>query len=240
MKINKVHCLFEQSGTFKNEFKKLGIDAEDYDILNDFGETDHIVDLFGQIRGGYCGKPSIFDTFSKDDLIVAFFPCTRFEAKIPLGFRGEMAQQKNWDDLKKLKYSMKLHDELHELYELISMMVCVCIEKGLRIVIENPYTQPHYLTTYWCIKPTLIDRDRSLNGDYYRKPTQYWFVNCEPETNFIFEPIENVETYVVDGKRNRDDISKKVERSLMHPQYANRFIRQKIIDDKLSDLEVIT
>ena len=240
MKIRKVHCLFEQSGTFKNEFKKLGIDAEDYDILNDFGETDHIVDLFGQIRGGYCGKPSIFDTFSKDDLIVAFFPCTRFEAKIPLGFRGEMAQQKNWDDLKKLKYSMKLHDELHELYELISMMVCVCIEKGLRIVIENPYTQPHYLTTYWCIKPTLIDRDRSLNGDYYKKPTQYWFINCEPEDNFIFEPIENVETYVVDGKRNRDDISKKVERSLMHPQYANRFIRQKIIDDKLSDLEVIT
>lgn len=48
----KVHCLFEQSGTFKNEFKKLCIDAEDYDILNDFGETDHIVDLFGQIRGG--------------------------------------------------------------------------------------------------------------------------------------------------------------------------------------------
>ena len=240
MKIRKVHCLFEQSGTFKNEFKKLGIDAEDYDILNDFGETDHIVDLFGQIRGGYCGKPSIFDTFSKDDLIVAFFPCTRFEAKIPLGFRGELAQQKNWDDLKKLKYSMKLHDELHELYELISMMVCVCIEKGLRIVIENPYTQPHYLTTYWCIKPTLIDHDRSLNGDYYKKPTQYWFVNCEPETNFIFEPIENVETYVVDGKRNRDDISKKVERSLMHSQYANRFIRQKIIDNKLSDLEVIT
>lgn len=52
MKIRKVHCLFEQSGTFKNEFKKLGIDAEDYDILNDFGETDHIVDLFEHIRGG--------------------------------------------------------------------------------------------------------------------------------------------------------------------------------------------
>lgn len=48
----KVHCLFEQSGTFKNEFKKLGVNAEDYDILNDFGETDHIVDLFTEIRGG--------------------------------------------------------------------------------------------------------------------------------------------------------------------------------------------
>ena len=48
----KVHCLFEQSGTFKNEFKKLGIDAEDYDILNDFGETDRLIDLFAEIRGG--------------------------------------------------------------------------------------------------------------------------------------------------------------------------------------------
>ena len=45
MKVTKAHCFFEQSGTFKNEFKKLGIEAEDYDIRNDFGETDNIVDL---------------------------------------------------------------------------------------------------------------------------------------------------------------------------------------------------
>ena len=30
----KVHCFFEQSGTFKNEFIKLGIPAEDY-FIND-------------------------------------------------------------------------------------------------------------------------------------------------------------------------------------------------------------
>lgn len=48
----KVHCLFEQSGTFKNEFKKLGIQAYDYDILNDFKQTDYVVDLFKEIRGG--------------------------------------------------------------------------------------------------------------------------------------------------------------------------------------------
>ena len=48
----KVHCFFEQSGTFKNEFRKLGHEAYDYDILNDFGETDHVIDLFAEIRGG--------------------------------------------------------------------------------------------------------------------------------------------------------------------------------------------
>ena len=57
----KVHCFFEQSGTFKNEFIKLGIPAEDYDIQNNFGQTDHIVDLFKAIDDAYDGKPSLFD-----------------------------------------------------------------------------------------------------------------------------------------------------------------------------------
>lgn len=30
----KVHCMFEQSGVFKNEFKKLGYEAYCYDINN--------------------------------------------------------------------------------------------------------------------------------------------------------------------------------------------------------------
>ena len=49
----KVHCFFEQSGTFKKEFIKLGIPAEDYDIQNNFGETDHVIDLFGEIDREY-------------------------------------------------------------------------------------------------------------------------------------------------------------------------------------------
>ena len=54
MQINgKVHCFFEQSGTFKREFIKLGIPAEDYDIQNNFGETDHVVDLFSHIEREY-------------------------------------------------------------------------------------------------------------------------------------------------------------------------------------------
>ena len=49
------HCLFEQSGTFKNEFKKLGIKAYDYDILNDYGETDFQIDLYTEIENAYVG-----------------------------------------------------------------------------------------------------------------------------------------------------------------------------------------
>ena len=59
MEINgKVWCLFEQSGTFKNEFIKLGIPAIDIDIQNNFGQTDQQIDIFKEIinyfnyRGG--------------------------------------------------------------------------------------------------------------------------------------------------------------------------------------------
>lgn len=80
MKINgKVHCFFEQSGTFKNEFIKLGIPAEDYDIQNNFGETDNVVDLFQAIEDAYDGNPSLFDSIrGQEDLIFAFFPCIYF------------------------------------------------------------------------------------------------------------------------------------------------------------------
>lgn len=51
----KAHCLFEQSGTFKNAFRKYGIETYDYDILNDFGETDYQIDLFAEIEKAYGG-----------------------------------------------------------------------------------------------------------------------------------------------------------------------------------------
>ena len=51
MKIKNVYCLFEQSGTFKNELKALGVNAEDYDIKNDFGETDHHLQEVSKVCG---------------------------------------------------------------------------------------------------------------------------------------------------------------------------------------------
>lgn len=49
------HLLFEQSGTFKNAFKKNGIEAFDYDIQNEFGQTDFQIDLFNQIQSAFEG-----------------------------------------------------------------------------------------------------------------------------------------------------------------------------------------
>ena len=128
--MKKFHCFFEQSGTFKNEFKKLGYEAIDYDIKDEFGETDRVIDLFVDIECAYEGKESVFDEISIEDTIIAFFPCIRFENQIELHFRGTCASLKKWSDEKKLEYDLKLHKELSELYELITKLAIVCIRRG--------------------------------------------------------------------------------------------------------------
>lgn len=223
------HCLFEQSGTFKNEFKKLGIEAYDYDILNEYGETDFQIDLYAEIRKAYNDEPSIFDKIQKDDIIMAFFPCTRFEAQILLFFRGDSFQMKKFTDIQKLETDLKLHEELSSNYELITKLAIIVLKKGLRMVFENPYTEQHYLTRYWCLRPAVIDKNRRENGDYYVKPTQYWFIGCKPKDNFIFEPVEYVEQIKVNNLwgTNQKDVEL---RSMIHPQYASRFIKKYLIE----------
>lgn len=219
----RVHCLFEQSGTFKNEFKKLGYEAFDYDILNDYDETDFQIDLYKEIKDGYEEKPSIFDSITSNDLIMAFFPCTRFEAQILLSFWGQQNQDKNMSDVEKLERDLRLHEELHENYMLITKLAIICLKRGLKMVFENPAGEQHYLTRYWCLKPSIIDKDRRNNGDAFKKPTQYWFIGFEPKNNLVFEALDYVKPKTWSGLSAR-------ERSEIHPQYANRFIRQYLID----------
>lgn len=224
--LNKIHCFFEQSGTFKNEFKKFGYVAEDYDILNQFNQTDHVIDLFEQIEKAYDGKESIFDNINSNDLIIAFFPCVRFEDQIIMHFRSDARGTKDRSIQSKMEQDIKLHTELHHLYCLISKLVIVCDKRKIPLIIENPYSSQHYLTRYWALKPKLIDTDRRDMGDFYEKPTQFWFINCEPKFNFIFEGVDRKPTKrVIDANT--------VERSMISPDYANRFIREFVIDEIL-------
>lgn len=103
----------------------------------------------------------------------------------------------------------------------------------MKLIIENPYSQPHYLTTYWCIKPSIIDTDRTANGDFYKKPTQYWFINCKPKNNLVFESIDYVEKKDIVKAKATEFTSRKTERSMIHPQYADRFICQYVIDEEI-------
>lgn len=226
----KVHCFFEQSGTFKNEFIKLGIPAEDYDIQNNFGETDHQVDLFKAIEDAYDGKPSLFDTIvGGEDLIVAFFPCIYFcDAKV-MFFRGAHISQKGKPLHDIMDWNIGEAKTREYYYLMLLKLVSITSQKGIRMIIENPWntSRSTYLQTNF-IPPTIVDRNRAIRGDYYVKPTAYWFINCT--NTYGFSEQRNIKPKIVykEGGREIKGVCSE-ERSMISPDYARNFICDFII-----------
>ena len=216
--------MFEQSGTFKNEFIRLGIPAEDYDIQNNFGQTDNVIDLFTEIEKAYDGHVSVFDGVSKDDLIMAFFPCIYFDALQMTYFMNQSINLRRLH--KKARYDTIIEraENRKKFYVLIYKLVAVCDMKGLRLIIENPAVQPHYLLFAMnFIPPTFIDKNRALRGDYFYKPTAWWFINCKPTYGQSFSPNKNVRTIMKSRGSDRGGICSE-ERSMISPEYAKNFI----------------
>ena len=223
----KVHCFFEQSGTFKNEFRKLGIPAEDYDIQNNFGETDHVIDLFAEIENGYDGKPSVFDEIGGGDLIMAFFPCIYFSQQNTTYFDATNINWKNDSMKQKIDKILTRSKHRQAFYEMALMMFATADIRGLRLVVENPYSILHYLHSNFPYKPSIIDTDRRKRGDYFCKPTQYWFVNCEPTKCATFTKPNA--TLTVNGLSGHQGSLCDEDRSLISPDYARNFIADFIL-----------
>lgn len=227
MQINgKIHCFFEQSGTFKKEFQKLGYEAYDYDMQNEFGETDYVIDLFKEIKNAYDNKPSIFDNINSDDLIMAFFPCVYFTGySNPLCFRLESVTYINLTLKEKLDKILKRGRDRQYFYEMIQKMVGVCLLRNLRLIIENPWSSngAHYLKDNFFKNPDLIDNNRTLRGDDFVKPTGYWFFNCEPTFGMSFEPNKKHKK-IANTKHPLGRGICSTERSMINPKYARNFI----------------
>ena len=169
------------------------------------------------------GGASIFDKINDVDIILAFFPCTRFEAQFNLWMIGKNFSQSSWDDKKKLEYALRMHTELSENYKLITMLSIICLNKRIPLIIENPYSKPHYLNQWWPIAPTWIDHDRTKRGDAATKPTQYWFFNMKPKHNFVLEPQEEIKsTWKVEKAHG-------TQRSMISKDYARKFIKEFIL-----------
>ena len=220
----KVHLLFEQSGTFKNEFKKLGYEALDYDIQNNFDETDYQIDIFSEIEKAYeGGQESIFDKMTKDDLILAFFPCIFFCESNTINFRLDAHNYRKLDIRGKTEQIIKRSESRDYFFQLATKMVCVVIERDLRMIIENPYQAQSYMCNNFIFPPTIIDKDRTLRGDYFKKPTGYWFVNCA--NTFGMSIQQDKERKIIRKCKTAPKAGLcSEERSLISPDYAKNFI----------------
>lgn len=224
----KVHCFFEQSGTFKNEFLKLGIPAEDYDIQNNFGETDNVTDLFKAIEDAYEGKPSVFDKIGGGDLILAFFPCIYFCATSQIAFTWNNINYKKMDVKQKTDAILERMKQREYFYSLAVKMLCIAKQRGIKLIMENPWSEQTYLKANFVLPPTLIDKNRMLRGDYYVKPTAYWFINCEPTHGKSIQK-DKEKRLIMNCKKGKEAGLCSEERSLISPDYARNFICDFVI-----------
>lgn len=239
MEIRKVHCFFEQSGTFKNEFIKLGIPAEDYDIQNNFNETDYVIDLFREIDRAYDNltndkrQTTIFDFIDPcQDLVIAFFPCIYFETMSQMYFSCDSLNNRHKPKFERIKDAIDRLSTRTRFHELLYKLSYLSERLSFKMIIENPATKPSYLMdTQNFLKPTFIDKNRMERGDFFEKPTAYWFFNFEPTHGFSYQNDKKQKIITDCRSAPRDGLCSE-ERSLISPDYARNFICDFILGKK--------
>lgn len=224
MKFDKVHCYFERSGTFKNAFRKLGYEAFDYDIV-DSPEVNYCIDIFKEIKlWGTSPKETYFNYIDKEDLVFAFFPCTYFSDQSQLLSRGDSFGQKTWSLAEKISYSWQQMEMRENYFKYLCWFVEIALEKGFKLIIENPKGKVNFLKQFFPIKPEIIINDRTKLGDCFRKPTQFFFVNCHPAFNLAND------YYIDDEKRKVVQDIRGFDRSVISPIFAENFIKTFILE----------
>lgn len=107
-------------------------------------------------------------------------------------------------------------------------LLAVAKEKGIRLIMENPWSEQTYLKANFVLPPTLVDNNRMLRGDHYVKPTAYWFINCKPTHGFT-EQFDKTKKTIMKSKGASKAGLCSEERSMISPDYARNFICDFII-----------
>lgn len=93
---------------------------------------------------------------------------------------------------------------------------------------ENPWSLQTYLKANFVIPPTIVDNNRMLRGDYYVKPTAYFFINCEPTNGKSFQNDKEQKIIVNQKSSGKAGLCSE-ERSIISPDYARNFICDFVI-----------
>jgi hypothetical protein len=211
----------------------LGIPAEDYDIQNNFNQTDHVIDLFAEIDRAYDNltrrdktrqDKTVFDTIDPcQDLIVAFYPCIYFCAMSQIAFNLGYINYQCLSDIEKVEKILQRSENREEFYVRLVKFVAVCLEKGIRMVLENPWSEQTYLKANFLKVPDVVDMNRMRRGDYFKKPTAYWFWNFKPTNGTSYQNDKKQKIIMNTGRGKQAGICSE-ERSMISSDYARNFI----------------
>lgn len=220
---SRVYLFFERSGTFKKAFEKYGFIATDYDLEAEHEEVKK-TDLFLEIKKECFDKSSsVFAEIKANDLVVAFFPCTYFSDQSQLISRGDSFGMKDFSNEEKLARSMIDMKVRADFYIILCELCLIAERKHFKLIIENPYGKVNFLKQFFPIKPCLIIKNRMLWGDFFKKPTQFFFINCIP--NFFLERV-------CASPKENNPIEKNhgFSRSRISNRFAENFIESVILD----------
>ena len=159
-----------------------------------------------------------------DDFIMAFFPCIYFCDAKTLFFRCQHISMRKWDLKRMMDFNIEQSAEREAFFRRLMMMFAVVGERGLRLVMENPYNWSGmtYLENNF-MPPTIVDKNRMERGDYFIKPTGYWFVNCEPTHGYTRKKDKVQRTIMKMRDAPRKGLCSE-ERSMISRDYAHNFI----------------
>ena len=96
---------------------------------------------------------------------------------------------------------------------------------------ENPWAEQTFLKANFIQAPNIIDENRMRRGDYFVKPTAYWFFNCENTNGFTFQN-DKEQKVVFKSKQGKQAGICSEERSMISPDYARNFICDFILGKK--------
>src|SRR5574344_678522 len=119
---------------------------------------------------------------------------------------------------------MKQANKRSKFFNYLCKLCIIAIDKGFKLIIENPYGKINFLKWYFPIRPEIVITDRRSYGDYFKKPTQFFFINCVPEFKLFQE--DNKTKFVTE----RIEDKRGIDRSLISPAFAENFCKQFIFD----------
>lgn len=154
---------------------------------------------------------------------MAFFPCIYFSALSQMGISFGCKNYKNLNTMERCAAVLERSHNRERFFGLAVKMLSVALDRGLRLVMENPWSEQTFLKANFIMAPTMVDTNRTLRGDVFVKPTAYWFINCEPTHGFTEErPREKKVVNNIPPSRQAGICNQ--ERSMITPAYAKNFI----------------
>ena len=159
---------------------------------------------------------------------MAFFPCIYFCENNQLYFIGKHHNLSKMSAKNKAETIIERSRNRQYFYELCLKMFVTCDLRGVRLIVENPYSTQHYLVENFPYKATIIDRNRAMRGDYFNKPTQFFFVNCDP-TNGLTEQTAKEHKQIRSSKSGVKAGICSEDRSMISQDYARNFIHDFIL-----------